>query len=223
MRRDSSIIWFLLSFTIIAFLSSLFQTGCADLGNYHEPLVAEHSSSDQGGTVPIIQMPFASGMSSQCVQGASGSFSHNAVSTKYDIDFDTSNTRKEELFSPVSGVAYVHTEDASKNFGNHLCIDLGNGTYVILGHMSDVLVQNGQQVAAGQLLGHEGCTGYCSGDHVHIGLHKGDAKQMGQFGISVPMNYLLGDKTLGSAPKAVTSTSLVCGLKALGDTRQGHF
>ncbi len=223
MRNDSSWIWFLLSFTILTFLSSFTQTGCADLGPYHTPLVAEHSSSEMGGTEPIIQMPFQSGKSSQCVQGAGGSFSHDNAATKYDIDFDTSNTTKEELFSPVSGTAYVHMEDASKNFGNHVCIDLGNGSYVILGHMSDIHVTNGQPVSVGQLLGHEGCTGYCSGDHVHVGLHKGDAKLMGQFGVSIPVNYLLGDKTSSSAAKAIPSSSLVCGLKSFGDAVDGHF
>ena len=223
MRNVSSWIWFLVSFTLLILLNTVVQTGCADLTSSHVSLVTEHGSSEQGGMEPIIQMPFQNGKSSQCVQGAGGSFSHNGTATKFDIDFDTSNSVKEELFSPVSGTVYVHTEDASKNFGNHVCIDLGNGSYVILGHMSDVNVQNGQEVAVGQLLGHEGCTGYCSGDHVHVGLHKGDAKQMGQFGVSIPVNYLLKDKTSGEDAKAIASSSLVCGLKSFGDAVDGHF
>ncbi|MCX6715189.1 MAG: M23 family metallopeptidase [Candidatus Uhrbacteria bacterium] len=180
-------------------------------------------SFDEGGTVPIIQMPFAAGHVSQCTQGAYGQSSHHSTSTMYDIDFDTSNTSKEELRAPVSGVAYVHTEDASKNFGYHVNIDLGNGTYVILGHMADIAAKNGEPVVAGQFVGHEGCTGYCSGDHVHVGLHMGDARKMGEFGASIPVRYMLADKNLKSRAEAIDCTSLVCGIKSLGDPVNGHM
>lgn len=179
-------------------------------------------SFDNGGTVPIIQMPFAAGHVSPCTQGANGSTSHHSSSTMYDVDFDTSNTSKEELRAPVSGVAYAHKEDVSKNFGYHVNIDLGNGTYVILGHMSEIAVRNGDPVQAGQFLGREGCTGYCGGDHVHIGLHMGDARKMGEFGTSIPVRYMLADKTAKMTPSAIACTSLVCGIKSLGDTVNGH-
>ncbi|OGL63434.1 hypothetical protein A3C09_03045 [Candidatus Uhrbacteria bacterium RIFCSPHIGHO2_02_FULL_47_44] len=180
-------------------------------------------SFDEGGTVPIIQMPFAAGHTSQCTQGVNGDTSHHSTSTMYDVDFDTSNTSKQELRAPVSGVVRVHVEDASKNFGYHVCIDLGNGTYVVIGHMSDISVRDGTSVVAGELLGHEGCTGYCSGDHVHIGLHVGDARKMAQFGVSIPVRYMLSDKTAKTKPSAVESASLVCGIKSLGDSVNGHF
>ena len=180
-------------------------------------------SFDEGGTVPIIQMPFAAGHTSQCTQGVNGDTSHHSTSTMYDVDFDTSNTSKQELRAPVSGVVRVHVEDASKNFGYHVCIDLGNGTYVVIGHMSDISVRDGTSVVAGELLGHEGCTGYCSGDHVHIGLHVGDARKMAQFGVSIPVCYMLSDKTAKTKPSAVESASLVCGIKSLGDSVNGHF
>ena len=221
--RISSFIWFLVSFTLIACASAVLSTGCANLGYTDSPEKVESISIDQGGTDPILQMPVQAGKSLLCTQGAFGTVSHNTTSTKYDVDLDTSNTLKEELFAPISGTARVHLEDASKNFGLHICIDLGNGYYVILGHMSDILVQDGQEVGVGQLLGHEGCTGYCSGDHVHIGLHKGDASKMGQFGESVPVSYLLADKTIGGSPASIASTSVICGIKSLGDPVDGHF
>jgi len=179
-------------------------------------------SFDEGGTAPVIHMPFAAGHTSLCTQGAQGKTSHHSASTMYDIDFDTSNTSKEELRAPVSGTVYVHTEDASKNFGYHVNIDLGNATYVVLGHMSSVSVKDGQKVVAGQFLGYEGCTGYCSGDHVHVGLHAGDAKKMAQFGTSVPVRYMLSDKTAKTKSASVECTSLVCGIKSLGDHVNGH-
>lgn len=180
-------------------------------------------SFDEGGTVPIIHLPFAAGHVTQCTQGANGDTSHRGTSTMFDVDFDTSNTKKEQLRAPVSGTAYVHTEDGSKNFGYHVSIDLGNGTYVIVAHMSQVSIQNGIYVVAGEFIGYEGCTGYCSGDHVHIGLHAGDARKMGQFGTSIPVSYMLADKTAKTGPAAIKATSLVCGIKSLGDPVNGHM
>jgi hypothetical protein len=181
------------------------------------------TSFDEGGTAPIIHLPFAAGHVTQCTQGANGDMSHHSTSTMFDIDFDTSNIKAEQLRAPVSGTAYVHTEDASKNFGYHVSIDLGNGTYVIVAHMSKVSIKNGTSVVRGQFIGYEGCTGYCSGDHVHIGLHMGDARKMGQFGTSIPVRYMLADKTAKTGPAAIQSTSLVCGIKSLGDPLNGHM
>jgi len=138
-----------------------------------------------GGAQEIaFSLPFAEGSSRQCVQGANGAFSHQGRSTKYDLDIDTSNTAQEELFAPIGGTAYVH--DDPKGFGTHVNIDLADGTYAVLAHLSKVFVEPGQEVSKGQLIGYEGCTGLCTGDHVHIGRHKGDASQPADRGESIP-------------------------------------
>ena len=49
-------------------------------------------SMDQGGTKPVIHLPFRNGKSSKCVQGVNGAYSHNTVFTHSDIDLDTANT-----------------------------------------------------------------------------------------------------------------------------------
>ena len=108
-------------------------------------------------------------------------------------------------------------EDLEKNYGGHLNIDLGNGTYVILAHLSEIFVQNGQQISAGQLIGHEGCTGYCSGDQVHIGLHKGDAKKMAQYGESW-VSYLFRIRSV-----ICSFESSLSRIKTAGDKTDGVF
>lgn len=137
-----------------------------------------------GQDVVTAELPFADGFTARCTQGAFGSVSHGATSTKYDVDLDTPNDADVPLYAPVSGVAYVHTEDPTKNFGNHINIDLGDGTYVILAHLKSVFVDNASEAAAGQLLGFEGTTGNSSGDHLHIGRHTGDASLDGIKGVS---------------------------------------
>ena len=49
-------------------------------------------------------------------------------------------------------------------------IDDGDGYRSMYAHFRDVTVRPGQQVKAGQLIGHEGATGHASGCHVHFGL-----------------------------------------------------
>ncbi len=220
----SVVLGFLVFFSCLTGCGSdgVFPIGDDPFGSPSEPVDVMDYSLDEGGTTPLIHLPFAAGFESQCTQGPKGSTSHSGISTKFDVDFDTSNTRKQDLYAPISGIAYVHTEDASKNFGRHVNIDLGNGTYVILGHMSEVTVQNGAFVNLGQKIGFEGCTGYCSGDHVHIGLHQGDARKLGQEGTSIPVRYMVLDKTTKSGPFSLDASMLVCGIKALGDSVNGR-
>lgn len=214
----------------LAVFALLFVQGCAphvceDAGVCGDdaPLGADGNGEAGGSNLSAIQMPFAAGDERMCVQGAFGTYSHAGKSTKYDLDLDTSNSAVEEVFAPVGGVARVHLENASTNFGYHVNIDQGDGHYIVVAHLSSVIVQDGDEVSPGQLLGFEGCTGACQGDHVHIGRHKGDARLMAQFGESVPVAYWSADATLAGGFAARASEDFVCGIKAMGDPHDGHF
>lgn len=158
-----------------------------------------------GGQSAILHIPFPAGTMSLCTQGAKDSFSHKFKFTCYDLDFDTSNAVREEIFAPVSGKVYVFDAILTgSSFGTHLNIDLGNGMYVVVAHLDKPLVCNGCEVSVGELIGIEGCTGACTGDHVHIGLHKGDAKLPAEHGESIEATYMVAEGTM-------TSTQFVCG------------
>lgn len=168
------------------------------------------SNFDQGGGDSVIHLPFSVGDVRLCTQPAGGKFSHYTKATKNDIDLDTSNTEREEIYAPVSGTAHVHTEAATgSGFGNHICIDIGGGYYVVIGHLDEILVCDGCEVAAGELIGIEGCTGNCTGDHVHIGLHKGDATLPAENGESVPATYYVKDASGNT--QTLDSDQFVCG------------
>ncbi len=53
-------------------------------------------------------------------------------------------------------------------YGNTVIIDHGGGIQTLYAHMSGFGVSNGQSVSQGQIVGNVGCTGSCTGDHLHF-------------------------------------------------------
>ncbi|MDR7597389.1 MAG: M23 family metallopeptidase, partial [Armatimonadota bacterium] len=53
-------------------------------------------------------------------------------------------------------------------YGLVVVLDHGDGMETWYGHASAVLVRVGQQVDRGQVIGRVGCTGACTGPHVHF-------------------------------------------------------
>lgn len=52
--------------------------------------------------------------------------------------------------------------------GNVIAIDHGNGMITVYNHLGSIGVFAGQVVGAGQVIGGVGCTGLCTGPHVHF-------------------------------------------------------
>ena len=53
-------------------------------------------------------------------------------------------------------------------YGNATIIDHGGGIATLVGHQSAMSVSSGQKVTQGQTVGRVGCTGDCTGPHVHF-------------------------------------------------------
>lgn len=53
-------------------------------------------------------------------------------------------------------------------YGNFVLIDHGGGYATGYGHNTSVAVSCGQEVAQGQVIAYSGCTGFCTGPHVHF-------------------------------------------------------
>lgn len=53
-------------------------------------------------------------------------------------------------------------------YGNAAIVDHGGGVATLYAHMSALLVGVGQHVGKGQVLGRVGCTGSCTGPHLHF-------------------------------------------------------
>ena len=68
-------------------------------------------------------------------------------------------------------------------YGRAVVIDHGGGLSTLYAHQSSILVSEGQRVGRGDVIGYVGCSGYCTGPHLHF--------ETREWGTPVdPMKYL---------------------------------
>lgn len=72
--------------------------------------------------------------------------------------------------SPVGAAAsgQVIFAGAKTGYGNHVIVYHGGGISTLYAHLSSIGAPNGSQVTRGQRIGGVGCTGYCTGPHLHF-------------------------------------------------------
>jgi murein DD-endopeptidase MepM/ murein hydrolase activator NlpD len=58
-------------------------------------------------------------------------------------------------------------------YGNAIVVDHGDGLATTYNHLSSFSVGGAQQVSRGQVIGAVGCTGYCTGPHLHFEVRVG--------------------------------------------------
>ena len=69
----------------------------------------------------------------------------------------------------VEATGYVPQYDG---YGATVLVDLGHGLEALYAHLSVVGVKVGDVVVTGQKLGLAGCTGWCTGTHLHFELRE---------------------------------------------------
>ena len=85
---------------------------------------------------------------------------------------------------------------SEQGYGLMVCVRHAGGVTTCYAHMSRTAATVSQQVQAGQVIGYVGCTGTCTGPHVHFEVRRG--------GTAVdPAPYLAGTQTIA----ATTSTA----------------
>jgi murein DD-endopeptidase MepM/ murein hydrolase activator NlpD len=72
--------------------------------------------------------------------------------------------------SPIvaAGSGTVAFAGSKGGYGNATIIDHGGGIATLYGHQSSIGGHEGQHVSIGQRIGAVGCTGYCTGPHLHF-------------------------------------------------------
>ncbi len=89
--------------------------------------------------------------------------------------------------SPISAAAAGVVVIAGRygGYGNAVVIDHGGGLATLYAHQSRIVVSKGQSVAKGDLIGYVGCTGLCTGPHLHFETRENGSPVD-------PMKYLRG-------------------------------
>ncbi|HHD78587.1 MAG TPA: M23 family metallopeptidase, partial [Epsilonproteobacteria bacterium] len=92
----------------------------------------------------------------------------NEVSKSYHVGYDLASTKMASIKSSNAGTVVYANENGI--YGNMPMIDHGLGLYSLYGHCSQVLVKEGDEVKAGQVIAKTGRSGLALGDHLHFGL-----------------------------------------------------
>jgi murein DD-endopeptidase MepM/ murein hydrolase activator NlpD len=72
----------------------------------------------------------------------------------------------------ATGAGKVITAGWSSGYGNLVEVDHGQGITTRYGHMSRILVREGQTISAGDIVGRAGATGRATGPHVHYEVRR---------------------------------------------------
>lgn len=116
----------------------------------------------------------------QFVWPASGEISQYPV--WYHMAVDIANKAVPDILAADSGQV-IACNYFKWGYGYHVIIDHGNGFQTLYGHLNSIYVNPGQSIGRGQALGRMGCTGRCSGTHLHFEIRRGGVLQN-------PLNYL---------------------------------
>ena len=85
---------------------------------------------------------------------------------------DITGTASKNVFAIQSGTVTLAASGYNGGAGTNIKIDHGNGYISQYMHLSKMLVKKGEKVEKGQIIGIIGCTGSCTGPHLHLTVYK---------------------------------------------------
>ena len=93
---------------------------------------------------------------------------NNEVSHSFHVGYDLASTKMATIRSSNAGKVVYASDNGI--YGNMPMIDHGLGLYTLYGHCSQLLVNEGDEVSAGQAIAKTGMSGLALGDHLHFGM-----------------------------------------------------
>lgn len=84
------------------------------------------------------------------------------------IDIDLYNSPGAAIGAATSGTVTFSGGDPCCSYGLYVVLVSPDGIETLYGHLSALYVSAGQVVSQGESLGLAGCTGYCTGTHLHF-------------------------------------------------------
>jgi murein DD-endopeptidase MepM/ murein hydrolase activator NlpD len=100
----------------------------------------------------------------------------------YHPAIDIANASAPDILAADSGKVIL-VQSQRYAYGNHVIIDHGNGYTTLYAHMTSMYVSLGQTVNRGDAIGKMGCTGRCTGTHLHFEIRQNGVAQN-------PLDYL---------------------------------
>lgn len=125
------------------------------------------------GPAPHTGAPSASGFIWPLNGGVTSPFGPRWGRMHEGIDID--GYTGQPIVASKSGTV-IASGDAGDGYGTKVVIDHGGGFTTLYGHMSR-LGTSGGAVSQGQVIGYVGCTGSCTGDHLHFEIRVNGAPQ----------------------------------------------
>ena len=87
------------------------------------------------------------------------------------IDIDALDRLGENVVAVADGIVTFGGGDICCHYGLYVVVDHGFFLETLYAHLSSIAVVVGQRISQGDIVGQVGCTGYCTGDHLHFELH----------------------------------------------------
>ena len=110
--------------------------------------------------------PFSGSISSYFGEYRGGSSYHTA------IDIDAFGRYGAPVVSAATGTV-VLAANSGWGLGVYIVVRHADGSETVYAHLSSIYVAQGQAVGQGEQIGAIGCTGYCTGAHLHFELWVG--------------------------------------------------
>lgn len=161
--------------------------------NYHYDWAKGDYTAIHSSVIPY-SLPYASPNKFKITQSCNGSFTHFGHS-KYAIDFKMPintpiHAAREGVIIDVKSNSSIGGD--SKNFiddANYVLIEHSDGTLGEYAHLklNGIVVNVGQFVTKGELIGYSGKTGYATGPHLHFVVKSANEKGKN---ISIPIPFL---------------------------------
>jgi hypothetical protein len=170
----------LIPLSLAALSLALLLSGCAGLGA--APVCMAGATLDSGGEcraqqAPTHHIPFREGFKTRVMQGFHGYLSHKK-DLAFSIDFRCAAGTP--VVASKAGRVWDIREDSNTGCAdptciedaNYVIIDHGDGTFSEYYHLRQfgALIEPGEQICAGEVIGLCGNTGYSTGAHLHFAL-----------------------------------------------------
>ena len=135
--------------------------------------VEEELAPDPGGEAPAFARQAAVAVSSGFIWPVNGTmwwgFGPRWGSFHKGIDIGAGYGTP--VVAAASGQVVLATSGGG--YGNYIIVRHGDGLETLYAHLADIYVSLGQYVGQGEIIGAVGCTGWCTGNHLHFEVYTG--------------------------------------------------